>query len=490
MSAAEPNEWPSFSDVLDVSEDTHNTWLQSVAAIATSSPTNATVAIDSAASVRWPSVESMATSTVPTTDATVSDDADPNRDLVATVPLQEFDHVQEAHDVQDRLLNSEFVLPPPLEPLNLDLSSLDRLIPDSRNSTIPKVDPTALSALEPLDDVPFEMTMIGAVSEELAAPQKLGVRYSWPELQMASRLEEADAVEHQQQFLREQSTTPRNSIEDAIIVADVADTTSPFAQPPVGTSDWVAWGEDPVAEGKQPGATVTPFTDTDGYKSIASKTATEIEDHLGELLLQEDDFGAEASSVVFDQEVADEHYNNGNSRSLNDALGAELTNLGGLEPDPSNLSVVEMPSRVVDTDLALTELAIGDELPDAEVLQLYPEETQDSDNIVGLDEAVDTPSLSWTGVQALETQEDPWAYMRPDEHEDVKKKGLWSKLRGDSKRTRSEDIANLAPPSGHESPTCPNCAADGQVDLHDPVGQRLHSSCGSCEHVWTDSYGQ
>ncbi len=153
-------------------------------------------------------------------------------------------------------------------------------------------------------------------------------------------------------------------------------------------------------------------------------------------------------------------------------------------------------------DWDIEESAIEADFPEEigspdNVVQLHDVEETTND-LYGLDaDTVHTPDSSCFVTVALnEEKEDPWAHMRPDEFSDVKT-GFWANrprfFGGDERKRRraqrKEVETQLEARSGIV-PTCPSCGAAGRVDLDDPVGHKLHASCESCDHVWTESYGE
>ena len=142
-----------------------------------------------------------------------------------------------------------------------------------------------------------------------------------------------------------------------------------------------------------------------------------------------------------------------------------------------------------------------DDAPVADVVPLHPP-TEENEEVFGLDAVFDPaapvqedPIQPWVGVQHEdEEHEDPWAYMRPDEAEDVKG-GFWAnrpKFFGGNERkakkaARQQAAAASEMRTDENGPICPNCNEIGQVDLDDPVGGKIHASCQSCGHVWSQA---
>lgn len=112
----------------------------------------------------------------------------------------------------------------------------------------------------------------------------------------------------------------------------------------------------------------------------------------------------------------------------------------------------------------------------------------------------------WVGLDNAEPAEpvkasdpDPWAHMRPDD--EPAQQGFWAKVFGgdDRKRAKARRLAQKntsesdaeastpAPDISFDS-ACPNCGSQCQVDLDDPIGQRVHVSCPSCDHMWNTPY--
>ena len=137
---------------------------------------------------------------------------------------------------------------------------------------------------------------------------------------------------------------------------------------------------------------------------------------------------------------------------------------------------------------------VGDE---NNVIPLHPSSEDRSEAVVGLDTAFDTETdeealQEWVGIDPQSSAaEDPWAHMRPAEDEEIKG-GFWSGKRfgGAGRRAQKEsrreaERAKDALKNDYDGPACPECGSPGHVDLDDPVGRKLHLSCGSCDHVWS-----
>jgi predicted Zn finger-like uncharacterized protein len=115
------------------------------------------------------------------------------------------------------------------------------------------------------------------------------------------------------------------------------------------------------------------------------------------------------------------------------------------------------------------------------------------------DPALLTSTTDWVSLEADPAEEtpDPWEHMRPDEA-DTTKTGFWAnrpKFFGGDDRKRKKAERKAAQQTAPEPATelffdraCPNCGAECQVDLEDPIGRRVHVSCPACQHMWHTPY--
>jgi hypothetical protein len=206
----------------------------------------------------------------------------------------------------------------------------------------------------------------------------------------------------------------------------------------------------------------------------------------------EEDFTSTQWSMGGDEAVAD-NVTNFDSVATADAIESDLQDLFALDQ-----SVSEENFDAFMGDAA----APVNDAPVADVVPLHPVNDGKGEAAFGLDavfdpeaETVDDSLQSWVGIQDDEdTREDPWAYMRPDEAEDVKG-GFWSsrpKFFGGNERkakkaARQQAAAQQEMRSNQTGPTCPNCSEIGQIDLDDPVGGKIHASCQHCGHVWSQA---
>ncbi|MGI9607451.1 MAG: hypothetical protein ACR2P0_15055 [Acidimicrobiales bacterium] len=186
-----------------------------------------------------------------------------------------------------------------------------------------------------------------------------------------------------------------------------------------------------------------------------------------------------------------------------DALDAELAPpaIEGVGADSAAITTADFDSvataDAIENDLSdLFELDPGEE-KSAEVVPLRGKTGDTSSALVGLDDELEGEREStFAPVEEVEPEaEDPWAYMRPDDEPEAKK-SFWANrpkfFGGDErKRRRAERQATeneeqtIVP-----GPDCPSCGEEGQVDLDDPVGRRVHASCDACDHVWSAAYDE
>ena len=173
-----------------------------------------------------------------------------------------------------------------------------------------------------------------------------------------------------------------------------------------------------------------------------------------------------------------------------------------IESDLQDLFALDQSVSEDNFSAFMGDSAVDDDAPVADVVPLHPTTDDGNEEVFGLDAVFDPaapveeePIQAWVGIQdEEETREDPWAYMRPDEAEDIKG-GFWAnrpKFFGGAERkakkaARQQAAAAQEMRSDIAGPTCPNCNEIGQVDLDDPVGGKIHASCQNCGHVWSQA---
>ncbi len=227
----------------------------------------------------------------------------------------------------------------------------------------------------------------------------------------------------------------------------------------------------------------------------------------------EADFDASSDELGWAESTSDEH--DGEQLDVEAELDGEDATIYELAPAEPETATIDWPegddAPIADViepqfDSVATADAIEDELQDlfaldqvddsADVVPLHASSDDFPEAVVGLDDAFDPdaeaePLHQWVGV-GDDAPEDPWAYMRPDEGSEAKS-GFWASrpkfFGGDErKRRKAARKAAEAEPVEVAGPTCPNCGEEGRVDLDDPVGGKVHASCNSCDHVWSESY--
>ena len=173
-----------------------------------------------------------------------------------------------------------------------------------------------------------------------------------------------------------------------------------------------------------------------------------------------------------------------------------------IESDLQDLFALDQSVSEDNFSAFMGDSAVDDDAPVADVVPLHPTTDDGNEEVFRLDAVFDPaapvdeePIQAWVGIQdEEETREDPWAYMRPDEAEDIKG-GFWAnrpKFFGGAERkakkaARQQAAAAQEMRSDIAGPTCPNCNEIGQVDLDDPVGGKIHASCQNCGHVWSQA---
>ena len=226
----------------------------------------------------------------------------------------------------------------------------------------------------------------------------------------------------------------------------------------------------PAPEATAPVAPAEEFTSTDWSTGVEPSTG--VESSTGDTPAEDGNFDSVATA---------------------DAIESDLQDLFALDQSVSednfDAFMGDAPTEAID------------DAPVADVVPLHPP-TEENEEVFGLDAVFDPaapvqedPIQPWVGVQHEdEEHEDPWAYMRPDEAEDVKG-GFWAnrpKFFGGNERkakkaARQQAAAASEMRTDENGPICPNCNEIGQVDLDDPVGGKIHASCQSCGHVWSQA---
>ena len=220
-------------------------------------------------------------------------------------------------------------------------------------------------------------------------------------------------------------------------------------------------------------------------------------------------YGADLyNSELFDDSRGDQADDNFDSIATANAIEGELNEL-------SDMTALEPDFDIDDSAADGVELFNLDNVvpirPDAN----EPIETEpSSDWLNPLDSSAhEGPSptrVSHTGWVSLEADQepaveakqdpDPWAHMRPTE--EPKAEGFWGKIFGgdERKRAKARRLAQKDAETDERTEeasgdvehsfdsTCPNCGAECEVDLDDPIGRRVHVSCPSCDHMWNTPY--
>jgi hypothetical protein len=217
-----------------------------------------------------------------------------------------------------------------------------------------------------------------------------------------------------------------------------------------------------------------------------------------------------------------------------DALGPELYRLQDGPEEDSSFDSVATADAIEGELSALSDLTgLDADLPDPDdvssvdgllnldnVIPIRPETGDDADvasgepagarPVVGGPSAARVSNTGWVGLEKAspppveeQPEEDPWAYMRPTE--EPRSGGIWAKIFGGEERkiakakrrakatdetsqsTEPTRTSEDAPDASFDS-ACPNCGGQCQVDLDDPIGQRVHVSCPECDHMWFTPY--
>lgn len=391
-------------------------------------------------------------------------------DRLARSPLAMDDSAQaevevesvEAESDEAELLEVEPVaeLPDDLPAVELDTSVLDEPV----EVNVPDVafDPELLEALDPIDQVG---------DDEVEEPESLEVS--------ATQIDTATV---------EPETPETESVDDAEAPIAVAEDMWLDDSFDAAAAD-LDWADD------EPGSVFDVAIGTElNTSGFVSEDAPEVE------------FSDAPEPVAeVEPEPSDAPEDSFSSTDWAQALDAELAppTIEDVEAEPAEVLTGDFDS-VATADAIENELSdLFDLAPDeehAEVVPLRADFDDTSAVVVGLDDDLgeNVESLqAWVGVNEPETEsEDPWAYMRPEE-EANEKSGFWASrpkfFGGDERKRRKAERQSASPGEEHDSARsvdCPSCGEQGQVDLDDPVGRRVHASCGACDHVWSAAYAE
>ena len=496
-------EWPTFGDILNE--------LNTLGHLSQVTPSTDTIVEPMAAPAPVPVVESMPT-------------AAPVVESVASAPVETLDPTAAAPAVS--AIDHDIVVPI-LPPSSLDTSLLAGPTSDAPEATF---DTSALEPLAPAPEVNdiVESADVLPISESDA---DAGSVFDAPALADA-----ADLVTDEPSV--EPMTFEPVEVETPNLDPMAFETIEPIAETPAAAFEPMTFEPvevetpnlDPMAFETIEPAPPAPM-ETPGFEPMVFDTpdfATEevsmdwAEAPMDDALAQDPPFtGDEPGSVIsFDAPVAAEPAPLGDMAddftSTDWSTGAEhssdanaedgnfdsVATADAIESDLQDLFALDQSVSEDNFGAFMGDSVVEDDAPVADVVPLHPTTDEGNEEVFGLDAVFDPaapveeePIQAWVGIQdEEETREDPWAYMRPDETEDVKG-GFWAsrpKFFGGAERkakkaARQQAAAAQEMRSDIAGPTCPNCNEIGQVDLDDPVGGKIHASCQNCGHVWSQA---
>ncbi|NNC80008.1 MAG: hypothetical protein HKN94_07625 [Acidimicrobiales bacterium] len=273
--------------------------------------------------------------------------------------------------------------------------------------------------------------------------------------------------------------------------------------------------EAPISEAI-PDATFDPLTGELDWSAFDQQANAEpAKDAIEDWANSEPSWAAQPTStepLIFDQDdsvelqpKADETNIDGAGEDDNaEDLAGQIVELHGDSSDTKGwvTSTVDSPegfdsvatADAIESDLS--ELFEIDTEP-SNVIPIHATTEDNSEAVMGLDGNVEAPGQelspgAWAGKRTKKRAEDPWAYMRPDPEDDVKK-GFWKNrpkfFGGDERKARrAEREAELQAmvSDGDPSAPCADCGGESVVDLQDPSSGKLHLSCTACKKTWTE----
>jgi len=306
-------------------------------------------------------------------------------------------------------------------------------------------------------------------------------------------------------------------IEAALEAAEVVVET-PEETPAVPVED-IAPATDIPAESLSeaiPDATFDPLTGELDWSAFDQQASVEpAKDAIEDWANSEPSWAAQPTStepLIFDQDDVVELQPKADETNIDSAgdvdnaeeLAGQIVELHGDSSDTKGwvTSTVDSPegfdsvatADAIESDLS--ELFEIDTEP-SNVIPIHGATEDNSEAVMGLDGNVEAPGNelspgAWAGKRTKKRAEDPWAYMRPDPEDDVKK-GFWKNrpkfFGGDERKIRrAEREAELQAmvADGDPSAPCADCGGASVVDLQDPSSGKLHLSCTACKKTWTE----
>lgn len=365
--------------------------------------------------------------------------------------------------------------------LNVELVSS----PDDAGESVPADEPTAIpEAPAALADpiAPFAIETPSVSSDSTVDAFDTSALEPIPEVEIEPLPEiEPEVSEADIEEPTEDVTPVEKSDEPVDIEATDGSTTDiPAADvdPLTGAIDWTSFDEQAKEEAEGPADDALADWASSEPSWAAQPTAPE-----PFVFDQDDDPGLKAGQIVELHSSDDKTAASWVTTSVDDPDGFDsVATADAIESDLSELFDIESDAT--------------DEEP-SNVIPIHTSAEDNSEAVMGLDGnvAAGEPALSpgaWAGKRNKQRPEDPWAYMRPDPEDDIKK-GFWKNrpkfFGGDERKARraerEAELQAMIPDDTTSSP-CTDCGGKSVVDLQDPASGKLHLSCTACKKTWTE----